>query len=247
MRDRRSTTRFSSRAQVYAKYRPEYPAAAIDAVFAGLGDPRALLVADVGAGTGLSSRLLADRGARVLAIEPNEEMRAHAETHANVEWRAGVAEDTALTDASVDVVTAFQSYHWFDPVKALAEFTRIARRRIAVIQYEREESDELASELGVLTRRYSLDDTEALRVRTIEAFMALGGDRLRTTILNFGWSATIDQLLGYLASFSYLPHSGEEATHMQDDLRALHARYQRDGRVMCAMRVYVLAIDNAAV
>ena len=70
------TTRFSGRAADYVRHRPGYPAAAIAAVLRGLGDPVRLVAADVGAGTGISSRLLAERGVRVLAIEPNAEMRA---------------------------------------------------------------------------------------------------------------------------------------------------------------------------
>jgi len=52
-----STTRFSIRAEDYIKFRPTYPAAAIDAILQGLGDPATLLIADVGAGTGISSRV----------------------------------------------------------------------------------------------------------------------------------------------------------------------------------------------
>src|SRR5438093_12045072 len=68
--------RFSDRAQDYVKYRPGYPAAAFDAIVAGLGASADLIAADVGAGTGISARLLADRGVRVIAIEPNREMPA---------------------------------------------------------------------------------------------------------------------------------------------------------------------------
>jgi 2-polyprenyl-3-methyl-5-hydroxy-6-metoxy-1,4-benzoquinol methylase len=67
--------RFSDRAADYVKYRPSYPMAAIDIILEGLGQTP-LVAADIGAGTGISSRLLADRGVRVLAIDPNAAMRA---------------------------------------------------------------------------------------------------------------------------------------------------------------------------
>lgn len=60
--------RFSERADDYARYRPSYPEAALNALWADL-DPL-LQAADIGAGTGIGSRLLADRGVRVVAIEP---------------------------------------------------------------------------------------------------------------------------------------------------------------------------------
>src|SRR5262245_30605191 len=92
LHEMRPTERFEDRAADYSRFRPSYPAAAIDAAFAGLGAPPTLVAADVGAGTGISSRLLASRGARVIAIEPNAKMRAAAGPHPFVEWRDGRAE-----------------------------------------------------------------------------------------------------------------------------------------------------------
>ncbi|MBC7773083.1 MAG: SAM-dependent methyltransferase, partial [Pyrinomonadaceae bacterium] len=70
------TGRFSDRAEDYKKYRPSYPPDAIDAILDGLGPPASLLAADIGAGTGISSTLLAERGVRVFAVEPNPAMRS---------------------------------------------------------------------------------------------------------------------------------------------------------------------------
>src|SRR5689334_17665803 len=105
------TGRFSDRAGDYARFRPTYPAAAIDAVLDGLTPP--ITAADVGAGTGISATLLADRGVRVFAIEPNAAMRASAAPNPLVEWREGSAERTSLADHSVDLVLCAQAFHWF--------------------------------------------------------------------------------------------------------------------------------------
>src|SRR5437899_2024921 len=115
------TSRFSGLAEGYAKYRPSYPAAAIDfiATRCELG-PHSLLV-DVGCGTGISSRLFAERGVRVIGIEPNDEMRRQAERVAvgggesAPTYLKGRAEDTELPDASADAVLAAQAFHWFAP------------------------------------------------------------------------------------------------------------------------------------
>ncbi|MGA9419931.1 MAG: class I SAM-dependent methyltransferase, partial [Candidatus Cybelea sp.] len=135
------TARFGTRAQAYAAFRPSYPAGAIDAALDGLGDPNTLTIADVGAGTGISSRLFAERGVTVIAIEPNARMRAAAEQHPRVSWRDGTAERTNLPSGSVDAVVACQAFHWFVPNEAFGEFRRIARRRAAILQYERDERD----------------------------------------------------------------------------------------------------------
>jgi hypothetical protein len=95
-----STERFGDRAVAYAAFRPSYPPEAIDAVFEGLGDPSGLVVADIGSGTGISSRTFADRGAFVIGIEPNAEMRNNARVPENVEFRDGTAETTGLAPFS---------------------------------------------------------------------------------------------------------------------------------------------------
>ena len=121
---------------------------AIDAALDGLGDPRTLTIADVGAGTGISARLFAERGARVIAIEPNAQMRAAAEAHPRVDVarRHGRA-DAVLQSASVDAVVACQAFHWFATIEACTEFRRIARRRAVLLQYERDERDPFTKSL----------------------------------------------------------------------------------------------------
>jgi 2-polyprenyl-3-methyl-5-hydroxy-6-metoxy-1,4-benzoquinol methylase len=86
--------RFSDCAEAYAKYRPSYPKEAIDCILARLNSP--LVAADIGAGTGISSRFLAQRGVKVNAIEPNESMRQAALPHHLVEFQDGSAEHTNL-------------------------------------------------------------------------------------------------------------------------------------------------------
>src|SRR5690606_36647496 len=102
-----------------------YPPALIDAILGGLDAP--IRAADVGAGTGISARALAQRGVEVVAVEPNAAMRAAAAPHPRVTWREGTADDTGLPDGAVDLVLVAQAFHWFDPPGALREFHRILR------------------------------------------------------------------------------------------------------------------------
>ncbi len=126
--------RFLGRADVYAAARPTYPSV-LGEWLAGLG----LLsgrVADVGAGTGLFTRLLlvhaAGPGFAVDAVEPNPEMRAQLETALAGEVTAGrlavhdgTSEATALAPASVGLITAAQAAHWFSPAPTVREFRRV--------------------------------------------------------------------------------------------------------------------------
>lgn len=238
-----STERFGDRARAYAAHRPGYPPAAIDAVFAGLGDPRGLRVADIGAGTGISSRLLAERGAQVVAIEPNAKMRAAAGLDAGIEWRDGTGEATGLPDAAVDVAAAFQAFHWFATPAGMAEMRRIARRRAALVQYERDPSDPFAAGYGAVVETYALDDTEERRAAALRTFAAFPGASVARAEFPSRQRLDLEGLLGRAASSSYLPQSGDANRAMVAALSDLFARFARDGAIEFAMRAYVLVAD----
>lgn len=152
---------FSERGEDYEKYRPIHPALAIDAIFSGLSSPTQLVAADVGAGTGIGSRLLADRGIRVMAIEPNADMRMAAIPHERVEFLAGTAEQVPLAAASVDLVTSFQAFHWFDFTKSLQEFRRILKPngRLALVWSLWDQTDSASKEYTRLVFAASKDTT----------------------------------------------------------------------------------------
>ena len=118
----------------YDSVRPAYPheavAALIDAARrargaseTGRGGP--LRAADIGAGTGKMSELLARGGLLVDAVEPSEAMRAQASSIEGVTWHAGVAEETGLPNDVYDIVVFAQSWHWMDPERAGLEAARI--------------------------------------------------------------------------------------------------------------------------
>ncbi len=237
------TGRFGAQAAAYRRHRPGYPDAVLDLLLEGLGPPEGLAAADLGAGTGLSSRLLASRMGRVLAVEPDARMRAQAEAGANVVWVDGTAERTGLPDGAVDLAAFFQAFHWFDPDRAVAEFRRIARRRIALVQYERDETQPFARAYGALIRPHVLDDTEARRLRALEAFSEKAGPDVRRTVLAFGQTLDLEGLLGLLASSSYLPQDGEAARRLREEARDIFRVFERNGRIELARSLFVLVKD----
>jgi len=237
------TQRFSDRAQSYAQHRPSYPKAAIDALLRGLGPEEQLIVADVGAGTGISANVLAQRVGTVVAVEPNASMRERAERRPNVHWENGTAEALPLPNKSVDLAAAFQAFHWFDPLRAFAEFARVARRRVALLQYERDETQPFSAAYAAIVRRYATDDTEALRMRTLETFSTLAGSGLRRAVVPFKQRLTPQGVIGRVDSSSYLPRDGEAGEALRKEMHDLVERFAREGSVEMAMNVYVLAAD----
>jgi SAM-dependent methyltransferase len=106
------------------------PEAEIAALLAALGD--ATDVVDVGGGTGLITQAIARR-MPVLVIEPAEEQRAHLP--AGITARAGRAEALPLPDHAHDAALATWVLQYTDdPMRAVAELARVARRRVVIVQ-----------------------------------------------------------------------------------------------------------------
>lgn len=123
---------FSGLAGDYSKYRPAYSETILDALLALIGKPASAIdAADIGAGTGIFSRMLAARGLRsLIAVEPNDDMRTHGERDSvghNIVWRAGNGEATGLETASCDWLSMASSFHWVDFERGTAEFARVLR------------------------------------------------------------------------------------------------------------------------
>ena len=115
-------------ARDYERVRPSYPLRSLAVLADALDLGPGKCVADLGAGTGKFTRLLALTGARVIAVEPVAAMREGlAEVLPQITVTAGLAEATGLPEHSVDVVVAAQAWHWFDAPAALAEAGRVLR------------------------------------------------------------------------------------------------------------------------
>jgi SAM-dependent methyltransferase len=85
-------------------------------------------VVDLAAGTGKLTQVLVEAGTAVVAVEPDEGMRAAlAVAVPGGEVLAGTAEAIPLPDGSADAVLVAQAFHWFDPEQACDEIARVLR------------------------------------------------------------------------------------------------------------------------
>lgn len=121
-------TRFSGFADLYDEVRPMPPAdlGSLVVSYAGSNRPK---VVDLGSGSGLSSRWAATWAGSVIGVEPNDDMRAVAESHPapGVTYRPGLSHRTGLADGSADVVLVVQAMHWMEPGPTLEEIARVLR------------------------------------------------------------------------------------------------------------------------
>jgi ubiquinone/menaquinone biosynthesis C-methylase UbiE len=217
-------TRFCDRASDYARYRPNYPQEAVEVILQGL--PLPIVAADIGAGTGISSRLLAQQKVKVIAIEPNVAMRQAAESHQLVEFRDGTAEATHLPNHSVNLVTCFQSFHWFNPETTLAEFHRILKPsgRLALVWNERDRQDTFTSEYIQLIREVSKDyPIESLRLKSVEPLFATP-HFVNFQKHEFAYKQALDLsgLIGCASSASYVPREGTLRQYLIAKLQELY-------------------------
>ena len=142
---------FGRAADVYERARPSYPPDAVARLAAELDIGAGRTVLDLAAGTGKLTRLLAERGAGLVAVEPSEAMRTEfAAVLPDVPVHEGTAESIPLADASVDAVVVAQAFHWFDAPRALEEIARILRPHggLGLIWNERDESVPWVAELS---------------------------------------------------------------------------------------------------
>ncbi|WP_188296810.1 class I SAM-dependent methyltransferase [Streptomyces sp. CBMA156] len=143
---------FGVAVDAYQHGRPGYPRALV-----GSAVPReARRVLDLGAGTGKLTGLLVEAGLDVVAVEPDEGMRARlAAAVPKAAVRAGSAERIPLPDGSVDAVVVAQAWHWFDQAVAVPEIARVLAPggTLALVWNVRDESEPWAAALGVLMHR----------------------------------------------------------------------------------------------
>ena len=240
-----SAERFTGLAEGYDRYRPRYPAIAVATILADMRVPAD--VVDIGAGTGISSRALAATGARVIAIEPNEEMRSVASA-SGVDARDGRADATGLPDDSADVVCAFQAFHWFTEAVTVVEFARLLRPggRIALVWNERDTRGD-ALTAGVRSVEKKFGDTEKLAGAdfyndALVTLLADGGfSRVRRLQFDNEQRLDRDGLLGRVFSTSFAPRSGPRVAATIEALDDLHARFcDNSGHVTMVYRTTVI-------
>ena len=240
------TGRFSRRADWYASCRPGYPARVIAILEKEIGFTSRSVVADVGSGTGLLTRVFLENGNRVFGIEPNDSMRAYAERDLggfrNFVSVKGTAEATALPSKSVDLVAAGQALHWFDPGRAAEEFSRICKPGGSLcVAYNSRRNDRVGRAYGEIVRRYERDRAQVPEesAKYIARFFKRG-ECLKFEVPN-EQSLDLEGLLGRLLSASYMPPPDEKRayTRLRGDVTKMFERLSAGGTLKLRYRTRI--------
>lgn len=235
---------FTDKAEAYARYRPKYPPVVFDFILKPFDNPEEIKAVDVGAGTGIASRLLADRGPRVIAAEPNLAMIESAESHPRINYIHTNAEDLPLLKHSADLITVFQAFHWFNFRKSLKHFKRILKPdgKISIIWSYWDNSDAFTAEYSKLIRNAA--DKNPDRVSPYSGFPSGLVKRVRMKMLwkihylpyfsnvqqfthRYKREVDLDDLIGDAFSQSYLLHEGPVWADLKKEIERLYLRSDR--------------------
>ena len=214
-------------ADLYEQARPEYPPEAVEWLVEKLDLRAGRTVLDVGAGTGKLTRALVPTGARVIAVEPGDAMRAQL-LHAlpAVEALRGGAEDIPLPDASVDAITVGQAFHWFRHDEAIPELHRVLKRGggIGLLWNMRDQESELQQAVNkVIASLVPPKRAVAGNSSRVLAESALFGP-MEERRFPFVQQLDADSLVRRIASISFVAAStAEERARIERELRELVA------------------------
>jgi SAM-dependent methyltransferase len=183
---------FGTVADEYNRLRPGPSAEALDWLLPdGAAD-----VLEIGAGTGVLTRLLEQRVAHVTAVEPDDRMRAVlASRNAGVDVLAGQAEEIPAPTCSYDVVIAASAWHWVDEERAVPEVARVLRPsgRLSLVWSGPDRSVDWVRSLwagGIIFSPEEQADVDARRRRRHAVHVDIGGQSpfLEPEAALFRWS-----------------------------------------------------------
>jgi ubiquinone/menaquinone biosynthesis C-methylase UbiE len=235
-----SRERFSDRVGAYVKYRPGYPSEILQVFRDAMNLTENSIVADVGSGTGISSKVFLENGNRVFGVEPNAAMRAAAEEFLRdyPQFRSvgGTAENTNLPDEAVDFVIAAQAFHWFDATKTIREFKRVLRDKgfIALIWNERQlDTTEFLREYEKLLIEFG-SDYEFVRHDNLDEKIFTNFFQKEFRSATFENIQTVDLagLKGRIQSSSYMPGEGDARfPAMNREIERIFAKHAENGKI----------------
>lgn len=232
--------KFDQKGGIYSKARPSYP----DKLFSYLTGNgyvgKATVIADIGSGTGKFTQQIGRYSEKVFAVEPNDDMRLIAEKNfadcSNIVSVNGSAENTTLSDSSVDFITVAQAFHWFDRKTFKAECRRILRKngKVLLVWNDRDTDSNLIWENYEINRKFCPNfkgSSNGIDFGKDSFADFFDGD---FEVVNFRNDLIYDKdaFISRCLSSSYAPKQGDETYNMYvNELRELFEKYSKNSVV----------------
>lgn len=229
--------RFTGKADIYGKFRSSYTSELIDHICSLDGFSKGSVIADIGSGTGILSRLLLERGNVVYCVEPNDDMRKLAENDLgcvsgfkNFISVNASAENTGLEKESIDFITVAQAFHWFDEEAFKLECNRILRNngKVILVWNTRDYESEIIKSDFDIRKKYCID-TKGLGVSgsssDLTSFYADGV--FEKLIFKNDLSLDCETYIGMNLSRSYAPKKDKDPEKYQGMVKELHSLFDK--------------------
>ena len=223
----------AGKAESYDLGRPAYPEAFYEYLYGGFGLRSDAVIADIGTGTGKVTQGFLERGNRVYAVEPDDDMWRIAQERLGRHEKSIVlgncAEYTGIPTGCVDLIFCGNAYDWFDRARVVPEFRRILRRSdgvnivLAWLRGSPRKIDELHGALKpyVKPADNKLDQSLPFREGAFE-----------TKAFEFTLYQDWNTLLSGLLSFSGSPNPEDESFEVYcQTIRQHFERYSIDGKL----------------
>lgn len=239
---------FGSIAEDYDGLRPHPPREAVDWL---VPAPCGVAV-DIGAGTGLFTRMLVDRAAQVIAVEPDARMRTVlAARSPGVRAVEGRGESIPLPDAAADAVFVSSAWHWMDPEQAVPEIGRVLRDggRFGLIWTSRDREVDWVRDLDRLPGGDAVSRESADRFRRRLDFEPPEPrifDNIARQTFGFTRSMAVDDVVAMLGTYSgaIVASPDDRAAALAEARTGLDTRFPGADAIEVPMRAFCWRADR---
>ncbi|MBK8012856.1 MAG: methyltransferase domain-containing protein [Deltaproteobacteria bacterium] len=234
--------RFSITSDLYSKHRPSYPSALVQWIEQTSSVQPGATVVDVGCGTGITSRLFADRYS-VIGVDPSEAMLEKARALGGARYHRGDAVRTGLEDESAQLIIAGQAFHWFELEPTMFELRRILASSGWVVAFWNVRADTpfLHAYAALLSTLAAYKQVP----KALETINRISGypdlcDVTKSTF-HHAQSMTEQDFYGRVFSSSYVAHGVTDPTDFRAALRELFLQHSNEGTVSFHYDVHAIA------
>jgi ubiquinone/menaquinone biosynthesis C-methylase UbiE len=225
---------YTNKAQLYDKYRWDYPKEAIDSIIDYSSINTNSNILDIGAGTGIMTKHFIDKVQRIYAVEPNPEMFKILKNKYNSIKSFSLIYSTSddlssIQTETIDLIVAAHSIHWLNYDTTITELQRISKKKtyLAIVENKDISYDDYSLELRSIINKYSNDKLKNIANTDFRDYFK--DSKYEEFTFDFISILSYESLIGSLMSASFLPdQSSGNYLNFENDIKDLFKKYKNN-------------------